>query len=61
VNWRLQITADGEAGSAEVFSFDDAVAFIGWAMGLALAQGHNLSIEIEPLAPVAEPSPQGLR
>jgi hypothetical protein len=50
--WKVQITADGESGEPEAFTFADAVAVIGAAMGLALAQGKKLSVEIEPVAPV---------
>jgi hypothetical protein len=50
VNWRLQFTADGETGSAEVFSFDFAVAVLGMAMG----QGRKFSVEIEPVGSVTK-------
>jgi hypothetical protein len=50
VNWRLQFTADGETGSAEVFSFDFAVAVLGMAMG----QGRKFSVDIEPVEAPAE-------
>jgi hypothetical protein len=50
VNWRLQITADGETGTAEVFSFDFAVAVLGMAMG----QGRKFSVDIEPVGSVTE-------
>jgi hypothetical protein len=56
VNWRLQFTADGETGSAEVFSFDFAVAVLGMAMG----QGRKFSVDIEPVAAVTKDSPQSL-
>jgi hypothetical protein len=59
--WRLQITADGVPGDTEAFGFDDAVAVIGAAMGLALAQGQKLSVALEPVAAVAELSPRGRR
>jgi hypothetical protein len=52
VNWRLQITADGETGTAEVFTFDWAVAVLGMAMG----QGRKFSVDIEPVAAVTERS-----
>jgi hypothetical protein len=50
VNWRLQFTADGETGSAEVFSFDFAVA----VLGMALGQGRKFSVDIEPVGFVTE-------
>jgi hypothetical protein len=54
VNWRLRFTADGETGTAEVFSFDFAVAVLGMAMG----QGRKFSVEVEPVAPVTKQEPQ---
>jgi hypothetical protein len=54
MNWRLQITADGETGTAEVFSFDFAVA----VLGMALGQGRKFSVEIEPVGSVTKQQPQ---
>jgi hypothetical protein len=50
VNWKLQFTADGETGTAEVFTFDFAVAVLGMAMG----QGRKFSVDIEPVAAVTK-------